>query len=128
MINGEYGGNIHPTRGIQQGDALSPYLFLLCSKGLNVLIQREANMCNLIAFSLCKHGPRTSHLFFANDSLLFCCARLWDIPAIQNTWTHSEHLICFLLMIAYYFVVLDCGIFEQFRILGPILKKHPVSR
>ena len=63
---------------------MSPYLFLLCSKGLNDLIQHEVNWGNLKGFSLCKHGPRISHLFFANDTLLFCQARLGDVQAIQD--------------------------------------------
>jgi len=34
LLNGEPKSLIHPTRGIQRGDPISPYLFLLCNEGL----------------------------------------------------------------------------------------------
>ena len=33
-INGKAYGNIRPSRGIRQGNLLSPYLFLICVGGL----------------------------------------------------------------------------------------------
>lgn len=72
LVNGEPRGNIQPTRGIRQEDPLSPYLFLLCSEGLNGLLQQSMVVGDLRGFSLCKYGPQISHLFFADDSLIFC--------------------------------------------------------
>ena len=40
LINGKSYGNIHLTRGIRQGDPLSPYLFLLCAEGFTSLLAK----------------------------------------------------------------------------------------
>ena len=84
LVNGEAKGHIIPTRGIRQGDPLSPYLFLLCSKGLNGLIQHAADVGEVEGVSLCRNGPKISHLFLTDDSLLFCWARIEDINTIQE--------------------------------------------
>ena len=84
VINGEPKGNIIPTRGIRQEDPLSPYLFLLCLEGLNGLIERAFDRKHIEGFSLCKNSLKISHLFFVDNSLLFCCARLEDVRKIQE--------------------------------------------
>ena len=71
-INGVPNGFIRPTRGIRQGDPLSPFLFLLCIEGLHGLISQSALRGDIHGFSLSKRSPPLTHLLFADDSLLFC--------------------------------------------------------
>ena len=42
LINGVACGNITPSRGLRQGDPLSPTLVLICMKGFSILIHEAA--------------------------------------------------------------------------------------
>ena len=46
-LNGERVGYITASRGLRQGDPLSPYLFLICAEGLSYMINREMNQGNI---------------------------------------------------------------------------------
>uniref|UniRef100_A0A2N9G161 Reverse transcriptase domain-containing protein n=1 Tax=Fagus sylvatica TaxID=28930 RepID=A0A2N9G161_FAGSY len=84
LINGEPTGHIIPTRGIRQGDPISPYLFLLCAEGLNGLLQKATSQGDIHGVSLCRQGPKITNLFFADDSLLFCRATISECQKIQD--------------------------------------------
>ena len=72
LINGVIHGNIIPTRGLRQGDPLSPYLFLLCTEGLTGLIVEAARDKRLSGISICKGSPSITHLLFVDDSVIYC--------------------------------------------------------
>ena len=73
-INGEVRGFVRPSRGIRQGDPISPYLFIICAEGLSNLLKQAQRKGVITGLKICKEGPSISHLLFADDSLLFCKA------------------------------------------------------
>ena len=54
LINGKPFGNIHPSRGIRQGDPLSPYLFLLCAEGFTSLLEKAQLEGHIHGVSICR--------------------------------------------------------------------------
>lgn len=78
LINGSPTGRIFPTRGIRQGDPLSPYLFLLCAECLSSFLSSAANQGLITGVPIARSGYMLSYLFFADDSLLFCLANFYE--------------------------------------------------
>ncbi|XP_059454931.1 uncharacterized protein LOC132185134 [Corylus avellana] len=72
LINREPCGHITPTRGLRQGDLISPYLFLICAEALSSMVTKGNRDELLSRVPTSKKGPKISHLFFADDNLLFC--------------------------------------------------------
>ena len=74
LINGEAHGCITPTRGLRQGDPLSPYMFLLYIEGLTALIVEVERRRQISSISICRGSPTITHLLFVDDSVIYCKA------------------------------------------------------
>ncbi|GAA0153793.1 hypothetical protein LIER_11950 [Lithospermum erythrorhizon] len=70
LVNGDQTGYIKPSRGIRQGDPLSPYLFIICTEGLIALIRDACLKGTIKGIKLGAMLEHLSHLLFANDTLL----------------------------------------------------------
>ena len=86
LVNGYPCGHITPTTGIRQGNPISPYLFLICAEALSSMLTRANNNGLLMGVTTSKKGPCVSHLFFTDDSLLFC-----KISYLQ--WSNLSHIL-----------------------------------
>ncbi|KAG7599472.1 Reverse transcriptase domain [Arabidopsis suecica] len=71
LINGSPYGRFEPTRGLRQGDPLSPSLFILCADVLSSLMSQAVREGSIQAIRVSNRGPAVSHLLFADDSLFF---------------------------------------------------------
>jgi hypothetical protein len=73
-----------PTRGLRQGDPLSPYLFLLCAEGLSILLLYEEEVGGIDGVRVCRNAPSVSHLLFADDSLILMKADMNNATSLQH--------------------------------------------
>ena len=83
-LNGKAYGNFKPTRGLRQGDPLSPYLFFICAEAFTSLLAREEELGRLHGVSICQSAPSISHLLFADDSLVFCQAKQEEVQMTSD--------------------------------------------
>lgn len=84
VVNGSVCGNVIPSRGLRQGDPISPYLFLLCAEAFSSLLHKASSEKRIHGAVASRGGPIVSHLFFADDSILFARANLQESSVIAN--------------------------------------------
>ena len=73
-----------PTRGIRQGDPLSPYLFLLCAEGISSLLQYDEESGGIEGVRVCRNAPSVSHFLFADNSLILMKADVLNAASLQH--------------------------------------------
>lgn len=64
-------GPILPSRGLRQGDPLSPFLFIICVEGISALIKHFEMKKWIHGIKICRNAPSITHMLFADDSYLY---------------------------------------------------------
>lgn len=90
IINGEAKGFFKSTRGIRQGDPLSPSLFIisaeLLSRSLNLLLENTA----FAPYVVPKSCSPISHLSYADDVIIFSSGKKKSLLLIMKTIRNYE--------------------------------------
>ncbi|XP_058762882.1 uncharacterized protein LOC131636268 [Vicia villosa] len=84
LINGQPSKKFTPSRGLRQGDPLSPYLFFICAYVLSGMLRNEVENGGIHGVQVGRRSPKISHIFFADDSLLFARASAVEAGRIQQ--------------------------------------------
>ena len=70
-LNGTLLDSFAPSRGLRQGDPLSPFLFLFVADGLSAILKSKVQSGDIVPVKICRRAPGISHLLFADDTMLF---------------------------------------------------------
>lgn len=83
-VNGELGGYFRGSRGLRQGDPLSPYLFVLAMEVLGQMLNNDYRQ-GLIGFHPSASNPEVTHLAFADDIMIFFDGETGSLQQIADT-------------------------------------------
>jgi hypothetical protein len=84
LVNGSPTGEFLLERGLRQGDPLSPFLFLLASEGLSVMMRAVVHSNLFTGYTVGVGTPTTvSHLQFADDTLLMGVKSWANVRALR---------------------------------------------
>ncbi len=91
LLNGSIVSTFYPSRGLRQGDPLSPYLFIIGSEVLLRLINREQSLGNLSGVKVAGNAQPITKLYYADDVILFCKVKLQEVNSlVQCIDTYCE--------------------------------------
>lgn len=74
LLNDRPQQRFKPSKGIRQGDPLSPYLFIICYEATSCLLNKVERDGIITGLYVGRHQVSFNHLSFADDIHLFCKA------------------------------------------------------
>lgn len=84
LVNGSPYGFFPSSRGIRQGDPLSPALFTFLADLLSRILSQAEQDDKISGIKTARTGPRVSHLMYADDLVIYCKADMEETREIKN--------------------------------------------
>ena len=91
QVNGELAGFFQSKRGLRQGCALSPYLFVICMNVLSHLLDKSTAQ-KIIGYHPRCQNILLTHLCFADDLLVFTDGTKRSIEGILKIFEEFAHI------------------------------------
>ncbi|RVW54428.1 Transposon TX1 uncharacterized 149 kDa protein [Vitis vinifera] len=92
LVNGSAKGWVKASRGLRQGDPLSPFLFTLVADVLSRMLLRAEERNMLEGFRVGRNRTRVSHLQFADDTIFFSNTREEDLQTLKSLLLAFGHI------------------------------------
>ena len=84
LVNGGKTDKFRPSRGLRQGDPLSPYLFILGQEILPRMLDHRLRQSNIKGIKTSKGGRTITHVMYADDIVLFSKTTKKDVETISE--------------------------------------------
>lgn len=84
LINGSLCGFFKSSRGIRQGDPVSPTLFTILTNLLSRLLQRAKNAGTISGVKISRNSPQISHFMYADNLVIYCKATLAEAQSVKE--------------------------------------------
>lgn len=85
LLNGTPSDAFTPSRGLRQGDPLSPFLFIRVAEGLGRLVKAQVSKDQLKGLRICRNDTRVLHQQFLDNVMLYGQATLREAQGVIKT-------------------------------------------
>lgn len=92
-VNGFHSSKLTPNRSLRQWDPLSPYIFILVFYVLSRMFNDASMKNDIKGLKLAPEAPALTHLFFADDAILFAqdnSVDVYQLITILNRFTAAS--------------------------------------
>jgi len=92
LVNGKAVGFISCSRGVRQGDPLSPLLFCIAEEVLNRAISMASSAGMIVPMFYCRGASIPTHILYADDVLIFCASTKQNIRCLLKIFNEYSNV------------------------------------